>query len=447
MSKAPVTFIRFIKRLFVDSDQAAINPPSSATAPAGERVPAPVEARREPTVIIVRDEILDGHSRIAGYRFVPHRVGGGARPDPDSAIAALHADDFVTFAERRLALLPVALEDWQVADFSALIAGNATCLVASPPHGAADDDWRDMLATIKAAGGQIALDSAAASNPAALALADMLVLDFGAYSLRNFEQIVRRLATSHPKLVLAADGVGSWPEHRFCQSMGIRYCLGGFASTQDEDDKGQKLNQNRLVLIDMLNLLRREASFAEISAVAKRDPWVAVKVVILANSPLSGLATPIASLEQAMMVLGREMLYRWLSVSLFRAGSKSGRDESLLELALYRARFLELLAGGLRSKQECDELFLVGLLSLLDSLLGLPMDQIVAKMNLTGAVADVLLKTGGPYAPYLTLALAAAKGQDELVERMASALGIEALKLKQSTREARLWSEEALRAS
>jgi c-di-GMP phosphodiesterase len=442
-----MSFRNFFKRIIGVADEPAIStdPFHSRPAPATAAVAAAHGSAPEPRFVVQRDEILDGRSRIAGYRFVVRGLGSGMRSDAGAAVAALRADNVQLFAERRLALVPLTVQDWYSTTIGELIAANSTFLVASPApadHAA----WLQVLQEVKAAGAHVGLDAAAASDPAALALADFLLLDFGTYSLANFERLVKALSLSHPQLALAADGITSWPEHRLCQAMGIRYCLGGYAVNPDTEEKGDKVNQSRLVLIEMLNLLRRDVDAAEIAAVAKRDPWVALKIVSMANSPISGLSSPVANLEQAVLVLGRETLYRWLSISLFRAGADSERDLSLLELSLFRARFLELLADG-RSKQESDELFLVGLLSLLDCLLAVPIEQIVVRMHLPGPVADVLLKSEGPHAPFLMLALSTAEGRAEQAARVAASLGIDLARLEQCSNAARVWTEEVLLAS
>lgn len=440
-----MSFLNFFKRVLGASDEIAISadpfhsrPPVAAAAP-----PAP---EPEPRFIVQRDEILDARSRIAGYRFIARGLGSGVRSDAGAAVAALRADNIQSFAERRLALVPLTVQDWYTTGVGELIAAHTTFVLSSPARGADRGAWLQALQEVKAAGARVGLDGAAASDPAALALADLLLLNFSTYSLPNFERLVKALSLSHPQLALAADGLTSWPEHRLCQAMGIRYCLGGYAVNPDVEEKGEKVNQSRLVLIEMLNLLRRDVDVAEIATVAKRDPWVAAKIVSMANSPISGLSSPVANLEQAVLVLGRETLYRWLSISLFRAGADSERDLSLLELSLFRGRFLELLADG-RGKQESDELFLVGLLSLLDCLLAVPMDQIVSRMHLPGPVADVLLNSEGPHAPYLMLALSAAEGRAEQAARVAATLGIELARLEQCSNQARVWTEEVLLAS
>lgn len=442
-----MVFGKILKGLFGDKEKVPVSyDPFGQKLQQGAVAPPPARPKREVHAIVQRDEILDGRSRIAGYRFAAHCLGSGYPPSPDMAVAALLADNIVAFAERRLAIVPLTVRDWNSADYRQIIAPNTTFLLESPAH-SERDDWRKTLEEIKSAGGRIGIEGVDAADDLAGALADLVLLDFGGYSIENLERITQELATARPNMALVADGIGSWAEHRLVQSMRVRYSLGSFAAAPDEMEQGEKLNQSRLVLIEMLNLLRREADAAEIAAVAKRDPGVIVKIIGIANSPMSGLSSSVASIEQAVLVLGREMLYRWLSLAMFRSGAGGGRDEALLELALCRGRLLELLATGSRSRQECDELFLVGLLSLLDSLLGMPMAKIVARMHLPQAVADVLVKSEGPYGRFLMLALSLEKGHNERAAEVATELGIEPGKIETSSSAARFWAEAALQAN
>jgi len=208
----------------------------------------------------------------------------------------------------------------------------------------------------------------------------------------------------------------------------------------------EKLTQSRLILMELLNLLRQNAEISALAAVAKRDPGVTLKIIEMANSPLSGLTAPIASLEQALLILGREVLYRWLALSIYRT-SNDGRDETLLEIALGRAFFLEQVAVGCRSKQESDELFLVGMLSLLDILLGLPMTKAIDGIILPQAIIDVLVKSEGPYARFLLLALAREKGRNDQAVKFATDIGLSEKQLMESGIAASMLVEDALLAA
>lgn len=436
---------KFFRSIFVQGERSASSSSAPAAALAAARPPVAVPApkREKPVAIVHREEIIDGRSRIAGYRFNARDVRRGTRPAAASVLELLRGEAIVNFAQRRLAVIPLSSEDWAGNDYRQFVAPNTAFLVDAPAPGSDPEAWLDVLRAIRESGAKVALAGGAAL-PAALGLADLLFINFSDYSLEAFEQAMRGFKRSYPALQLIVENVQTWPEHRLAQARGATCALGPFTTLADEDDKG-RLNQSRLVLIEMLNLLRNDADADELAAVAKRDPVVAVSVVSMANSPAAGLSGTVASVDQAIVVLGRAHLYRWLTISLFRVGG-SPRDEALLELALRRARFLEILARERGQGKAADELFLVGLLSLADILLGIPIAKVVERMNLPDGVVEVLVSNDGPHGRYLLLAIAMEKGRIEQIERLADLLGAEVASIEAASAAARQWTDEALAA-
>ena len=438
-----------IKRWLGSAPRAPINSdPFNGRRPQPARTALATVPAVAPAVFLQREEIIDARTRIAGYRFEPQHSDLSRVIDAVDVFAALRAADVAAFAERRLALLPVKARDWFKFDYAALTGPHTVFLLDRPPVNTEDlDRWREAVRSIRATGARVALASSDASGEFELVRdsADWLLLDFPSYSLPNFEQLVRQLTSARPTLKIVAANVGSWAERRYCVTQGVAFCMGTFTTAASDEQKTGEINQNRLTLIEMLNLVRRDADFAEIAEVAKRDPGVAVKIVAMANSPAQGLAKPVAGIDQAFMVLGREQLYRWLSIGMFRAGSASPRDEVLLELALRRGRFLELVDSDRHDKAGRDELFLVGLLSLLDCMLGVPMTGILERMHLSAEMRDVLLHGEGPLARHLLLAIAVEKGRVENIARLAEQLAISDQAIAAASTKALAWAEEAMR--
>lgn len=422
--------------------------PAISDDPFGSKVlpsavpPSPSHSPRTPQLVLQRDEIIGDKARLCGYRFSTRSGASDQSTSAAALVEALKADRVDALAERRLALIPITADDWHSADFRPLIAAKTTFLVS--PHGS--DSPLDVLQAIRTAGARAAMDSAAvARHTEALPLLDAICLDYSAYSLEGFMNLVDTFKRNHPDVELIAEHIVSWTEHRMMQVAGVTYSIGGFAASPDEGETKDNIDQSRLVLIEMVNLLRRDADIAELEQVAKRDPGVAVKLVEMANSPLAGLPSPVTSLNQALMVLGRDTLYRFLTLGIYRSGSNP-RDETILELALHRARFMELVSQGIRSKKECDELFLVGMLSLLDSLLGMPMEKVLERMTLPALVVDVLLRSEGPHGRILLLAMAVERHRDQLIPRLATDLGLTLETIHDCSREAFAWTEAAMEA-
>ena len=398
-------------------------------------------------VILRREEIIDAKTRIAGYRF---EAPLPESPDQRYAVAtfqAFRASNIAAFAERRMALIPVKAQEWFKFDYPSLIGPHTVFLLDRPPaHAEHLERWCEVARLIRGAGARVALFGIDIAHDGELIRknADLLLIDFSSYSLRNFELFMTRLKSEHPKLEIIADNVSSWPERRYRVAHDVAYCIGHYTTCTDEESPSGKFNQSRQILIEMLNLLLRNADLADITEVAKRDPGVAVQIVSMANSPLQGLSKPVANFEQAIMILGREQLYRWLSIGMFRAGGGSPHDEVLLELALVRGRFLELVGRKLHDKAKCGELFLVGLLSLLDCMLAMPMAKVLEHLHLSDQMRHVLLHSEGPLGRYLLLAIAVEKGSANSITRLAKQLTISEEDIGAASTEALTWAENAL---
>lgn len=397
-----------------------------------------------------RDELLDDAGRLAGYRFVV-RGDDATELRADTLAQVLTEAGVPAFAERRLALVHLADVDWAHAAALRAIATprwvwhvDVSRLLGDP------DEWLSALQALRDAGQGVALSGVPALQPdtpahPALAQATHVVLDFSAHAPPELEQQVRRLQGTCPGVALIIEHVPTWADRHWCMALGARWASGRFLATADQAEAGRKLSSSRIVLLDMLNLVRAEADAGTIADVAKRDPGVAVQLLQQANAAQYGLQTAVTGLEQAIMLMGRQAVYRWLAVAVFRSGGGTARDATLLEVALSRARFLELLGRRLGDAQLADELFLVGLLSFVDALLGLSMAELLQRMSLPQPVQQALLHTEGPHAPYLLLTLAMEKCHQRRVDQLAEQIGCPPDLLNAQRTEAVLWAEEAAR--
>ena len=445
-------FGTFFTSLFKGRSAGALSV-ESGDLPSG---PPDIQATPEPkqgmdraaaNAMLCREEILDSKNRLCGYRFSLRLAGEEVPTAPEPLfLEALRSIDATGFAQRRMAVVPIRPETVESGRHRFLAAPHAVLLLDLRQSILPTGDWLRILAAARDAGCTTALAgvSASAMERPLLEATDLIFLDLAEYSLPQFQKLARGLHSSLPKLQFAAEGVQSWAERRMCAAWGFEFCLGGFLTTPDEEDKDGAIDQSRMAVIEMLNLIRGEAELSELGSVAKKDTGIAFQLLALANSAAAGLASPVASLEQAIVVLGRERLYRWLTVSMFRIGKVRDRDEALLEVALARARFLETVAALTLPNKACEELFLVGLLSLFDLLLATPMRAILAKMSLTQPVNDVLLDSSGSYAPYLMLALALERGRMEKAEELSQILGIDRQRLQSTHLAAFAWAQQAL---
>ena len=111
----------------------------------------------------------------------------------------------------------------------------------------------------------------------------------------------------------------------------------------------------------------------------------------------NGFQQPIRSIAHALVIIGYKQLYRWLTL-LSTSGKADPRSKALLQNALVRARMTELLGQKKLSPAEREGLFIVGIFSLLDVLLNVPMEQALEQLQLPAPVMAALARREGIYA-------------------------------------------------
>ncbi|MCP5267972.1 MAG: HDOD domain-containing protein [Zoogloeaceae bacterium] len=435
----------FFGRLLATADASK---PEGQTAPEAITPPAPTapSAPIAAPALLQREEILDRRNRLLGYRFSLRHSDDQPADNTEALLRAFAAADVRGFAERRLTVLPVP-PSLPVQQMKPLAGKNTVFLLgngdASPLSAAV---LRPQLEAMQAAELKAAVDLSAVDDlNSLLPLLDTVFADLRTTSLTALPRIVSRLKTAAPALRFAASGTASWAEKRMADHWGFDFCLGYFPTESEAENTQDSLDNSKASLIILLNHLQNDdATVPELAEVAKRDPDITFQLLKLANSPAVGLNSPASSIEQAIVVLGRAPLYRWLLVAMFRVGKGRDRDEALLELALTRARFLETVAGKVLDRKGCDELFLVGLLSTLDVLLAMPLAKILSQIQVTPAVRSVLLDSEGPLARFLLLAMAMERGRAEQAQRLANDLGISIDTLESASLNALRWAESAM---
>jgi hypothetical protein len=176
----------------------------------------------------------------------------------------------------------------------------------------------------------------------------------------------------------------------------------------------------RSLLLKLLSLVTRDAESAEIEALIKRDANLAYKLLKLVNSVAFMPGRHIDSFSQALVLLGRRQLQRWLMLLLFAYPPGSETASPLLPQAALRANLLEGIAKrkGL-TRDDGDHAFMIGMFSLLDTLFCQPLAEIIAPLHLADEVAHALLEGSGQLGAFLKVARL---GEGEPTAELAAAL-------------------------
>jgi EAL and modified HD-GYP domain-containing signal transduction protein len=236
-----------------------------------------------------------------------------------------------------------------------------------------------------------------------LDVADVVKVDVKAAS----ESFVRATveALRGRSVVLLAEKVDTPEQAETCRALGFRLFQGYFFA-RPEILSSKRADPTKMALLRLLSLVLADASPAEIEQALKPHVGLSYNLLRLVNSAASGLPRRIHSLRQGILVLGRRQLLRWVQLLLYTAPVAGGTlTNPLIQLVATRARLMELLAAReVPGRSEVrDQAFMVGLLSLLDTLLGMPMAEIVEELNLAPEIAEALLKRRGMFGRLLEL--------------------------------------------
>jgi c-di-GMP-related signal transduction protein len=141
-----------------------------------------------------------------------------------------------------------------------------------------------------------------------------------------------------------------------------------------------------------------------------------------------------------VMMLGLNKLVRWAALLLTTSqGAES--SPAVANLAVVRGRLMELLAAESLDPEECDNAFVVGVFSLLETMLGMPLGQAIEAIALPDTVIDALLHNKGTLAPYLELTKACENADDALFAKTISTLNLSSQQVNWAHLQALSWAE------
>ena len=216
---------------------------------------------------------------------------------------------------------------------------------------------------------------------------------------------------------VVAEKVETRDEYHACLDAGFDY-FQGFYFARPAVLGGRKLSPSQATVLSLMNLVTSDVDNADIERAVKRDVTLALNLLRLVNTPAVGAPQRIDSVSQALIVLGRRQLQRWLQIMLYAEPGTRGHNQTpLLMLATTRGRLMELLAQRLRPGQRHlgDIAFTVGIMSLMDVLFGIPMADIVEQIPVSDEIRAALLKRQDFFGQLLKLAESIEQSDDEVL--------------------------------
>lgn len=428
-----------LKKLFSGNPAPAVRAKTAGTAQA---TPEPAL----PDAFLQRDVVFDRRNRLAGHLFslqFPYEPTHSRRQCDQALLDTLNASSDAWNTGQ--VFIPIAASSLDLPAIDRLRPANTALLVELDVEG----DPQALLARfdeLHGRGLRLGLFRSP-RHPAfapLIARSDLAALNVAASdgnTVRDFSAAIR--AGEKQKLVLLFGSyIETLDDHRLCHQWHFEFFHGPFAASAPPRKEDAGSDPHKVQLLHLMRLVQGDAENTEIAEAMKQDPLLAFRILRYLNSPALGLNHPIDSLGQALIILGRQRLTRWLAVLLFSVREPDFGDWLLVESALTRGRLMEVLGESCFPGQSTDPLFLTGIFSCLDRLLRRPMAEALGDMPLAPGVRDALQARSGPYAPLLAVAEAADAFDLTAMADTAAAAGIDAARVNRALLAATAWASE-----
>lgn len=273
----------------------------------------------------------------------------------------------------------------------------------------------EVVKELKEAGYKIALDDFVLlpGYEPLIEMADIIKVDFRITNSPEERKKMREILPKHVRLL--AEKIET--EEEFQQALTYGYVLfQGYFFCKPTILQQKRLTSNALSKMRLLREINRQnVDFSAITGVISSDTNLVHKLLTYINSAGVGLANHVSNLKQATVLLGASGVRRWVTLVSLQTFSEDKPPE-LFTLSLMRAKFCELIAAKLkRPGLTADTGFLLGMFSLLDVLLNLPMEEVLKEVNLSDELTDALLGKDNDLRRLLDLVIAYEKGDWDTV--------------------------------
>ncbi|MDR1360313.1 MAG: HDOD domain-containing protein [Deltaproteobacteria bacterium] len=274
-----------------------------------------------------------------------------------------------------------------------------------------------------------------------LDIVDIVKVEVLGHTHRQLRDMVGRLKPLNLRLL--AEKVEDVKTAGLCRELSFSLFQGFFYS-KAEVVRGKKLSPSQITKARLLSYSSSdmEEDISEVVDAISADVYLSYKLLRYVNSAFLGLRVPATNVRHAIAILGRQKLRQWLCVTALAEMDSTPMARELVLLSALRAKFLELLAEkAAHGRKELPRaLFLIGLFSLLESMLQIPMREILSTLPLEPDQVDALVFRKGPYAPWMDLLDAYEQGHWDEVWKIAGDLSLAPADLAVAYAEAGKWS-------
>jgi c-di-GMP-related signal transduction protein len=401
---------------------------------------------------IARQPILTADENVIGYElfFRENQEERHFSANMDSATSAIV--DMLNFVglgvlcDGRLAFINCT-HQMLLSDYFALLPANDVVIEIQETV-PADDNVVQACQRLQLSGYSMALDNFVPGDKreALVPFARLIKVDISHVASEQCAQLVARYATANRPML--AQKVESRIQFLTARKDGFTRFQGYFFR-HPENLRARQIPANQATYVRLLTAVSRpEVDFTEIENLIRHEPSLCYRLLRYLNSPLLGLSSPVVSVRNALNLLGERESVRWIRMATTLVMGQEKSSDLVLS-SLVRARFCELIAP--KVEHGNSDLFLMGMLSLIDAILSVPIGVVIEELCLDANVKAQLLaaKTGKktPLSTIYDLMVAREVGDWGLVTRLGKQLNLSLSFIAENSNQAMRWAHEITSAA
>ncbi len=359
-----------------------------------ELEPGVARAEGASDLFISRQPVVDGQMRVTGYRVAYAAANGSEQGEGTAArllgdvLSGVGLDELVG---ESLAHMPLSRELLLALGVPPVRPDRVLLRIAHDT--ATEAEVAAVLDALTGRGYALSLHDLQGPDfeAALLELFGTVEIELRAWSPEDAARAVARIRAA--RAMPLASGLVDYNEFEQAKALGFELFSGPFYASR-HTAAVRKIPVGEMgTLVALAALQGQSATIEELEEVIDRDVGLSVKLLRYINSAYIGMRGSITSIRQAVMMLGSRGVSRWALLVALTGGPSAPRELSVVGLT--RARMCELL-GAEAAEVASDQLFTVGLLSVADALLEVPLATIVEELPLADEVSAALLKRDGP---------------------------------------------------
>jgi c-di-GMP-related signal transduction protein len=303
----------------------------------------------------------------------------------------------------------------------------------------ADDLVIAACRRLKESGYTIALDDFGINDPreALTDVADIIKVDLRTTSAADAAAMVKRYGPWRCRML--AEKVETREEFLAAKKAGFLYFQGYFFR-RPEMLTAHEIPANQLNYLRMLTAVSQaELDVREIENLVKSEASLCYRLLRYLNSASFGFANEIHSVRHALSILGEREVRRWIRL-VATLGAGQGKSSELVLSAMVRARFCELVSPKIPHGDS--DLFLMGMLSMMDVILEIPMSQVLDNVPIDQESKAVLLGGASRLRPFYQLMLAQESGEWKTASELAAHLHLAESEVAECYWQAMQWARQ-----